>query len=86
MNNDGLRELVVDAGQGEVGVLSASGEPLARFPVGGFGSVVPVVSDLDVDGQPELIVPTASGTIAAYNVRRGNAFLRWEIPGYGKQR
>ncbi len=84
LDGDGRLELLVQTGDGRVGVVSADGDVLTRFPAGGFGGVTPVVSDLDADGRPEVIVQTARGTVAAFNVSRGRAVARWEVPGYGR--
>ncbi len=84
LDGDGSLELLVQAGKGDVGVLKPGGDMLTRFPAGGFGGVTPIVSDLDADGRPEVIVQTAYGTVAAFNVQRGRAAMRWQVPGYGR--
>jgi len=85
LDGDGQMELLVNAGNGEVGIVNAKGEMGARFAAGGFGSVTPIVSDLDLDGKPELIVQTARGMVTAFNVQRGKAAVRWQVPGYGRE-
>ena len=82
LDDDGLLEVIVGSGDGNVYVLNGEdGSLLWRFATGGSIHSSPAVGDLDNDGFPEIVFGSNDGNVYALNGEDGSLLWNYSVKG-----
>ncbi|HPA46473.1 MAG TPA: hypothetical protein PK395_11975 [bacterium] len=84
VDDDPSAEFVLTSSSGEIRILDSNGELKRCWSAASTYAAYPVAVDLTGDGKAETIVPTAAGTVRAFQIGNdGKTSILWETEGYG---